>query len=283
MYTECTVGSCGNPIFSTGLCRKHYEQERLKHAVSCSISGCSSKAYRGDLCATHYREKLKLSRPICVVPNCTNHQKTLSSGLCEKHLFRQQRHGSIEQPRSKDWGSREQHPLYDTYHWHKRKGDSGMCKEWRDDFWDFVNTVGERPDGHTLRKHNNKKPLGPTNWYWKESHCSKDKAAYAKSWRERNPEKAKNADLKKQYGITIDEYNRMADEQNNRCAICGGMETSRDQHGAPRLMPVDHCHKTGRVRALLCALCNKALGGFKDDPELLRKAAKYVEKYLAPQ
>lgn len=280
MYTECVVGPCGNSTFSSGLCRKHYEQERLKNAVSCSISSCESKAYRGVLCSKHYREKLNLSHPICIVPNCANHQKTLLSGLCEKHLFRQQKHGSSEQTRPNDWGSREKHPLYSTYQHHRRKGSSGICQEWASDFWAFVNTVGSRPDDHTLRRHDNKKPLSPTNWYWKESIACPNKAAYAKSWRERNPEKAKNAALKKQYGITIADYKQMAYEQNNCCAICGEMETGKDQYGAARLMPVDHCHKTGKVRALLCSHCNKALGGFKDDPKLLIKAAKYIEKHL---
>lgn len=154
-----------------------------------------------------------------------------------------------------------------------------MCQEWRDDFWAFVKDVGERPEGYTLRKHFNEKPIGPDNWYWKEPIDSDDKAEYARKWRNTNPEKAKNADLKKSYGITFKEYNQMAHRQNNRCAICGQKETSTDRNGAPRLMPVDHCHKTGVIRALLCSQCNKALGGFKDDPVLLRKAAEYVEKY----
>lgn len=279
MYTECTVGSCGNPIFSSGLCRKHYEQERLKNAVSCSIHGCNNTSYRGDLCVTHYREKLKLSRPLCTVPNCKNHQKTLSSGLCEKHLFRLQRHGSITQPRPSDWGSRESHPLYSTYHGFRRKGVHGMSEEWRNDFWLFVNTVGERPSNHTLRRINDKEPISASNWLWKESESSADKAAYARAWRNSNPEKMKNSDLKKKYGIGLNEYNNMCAAQNNVCAICNKPEMSTDKDGGPRMMAVDHCHKTGKVRALLCGACNKALGGFKDDPELLRKAALYIESF----
>lgn len=279
-YTECSHADCGTPVFSRGLCRKHYEQERLSTAAPCSFSGCGNKSYRGDLCAKHYRETQLASRPTCTVSGCTNPQKHLTLKLCQKHLFRYSRHGSIEQPRNTDWGARETHPLYQVYHWQRRK-PNGMCKEWSDDFWLFVDAVSPRPDGHTLRKHDLKQPIGPGNWYWKESTPSKDAAAWQKAWRERNPEKIKNTNLKKTYGITLEEYNRMSVAQNHCCAICGGKETRVDKNGAVRFMPVDHCHKTGKIRALLCTSCNTALGGFKDDPELLRKAAAYIEKYLA--
>lgn len=277
-YTECSHANCGNPVFSRGICRKHYEKERLETAAPCSISGCEKKAYRGDLCSEHYRAKQKESRPICIVPGCGNHQKTLKSGLCEKHLFRYSRHGSVEQPRNKDWGARETHPLYDSYHWHRRKID-GMCKEWSDDFWVFVEAVGERPDGHTLRRYNNSKPIAPGNWYWKESTPSKDKAKWQRAWRERNPDKVKDADLRKRFGITLEEYRAMSEAQGHKCAICEQPETSVDKNGAELFMAVDHCHKTGKIRALLCAACNKSLGGFKDNPSLLRKAAEYVERH----
>ena len=278
MYIECSVGHCGQSTFSSGLCRKHYEQERLKLASPCSISGCTASSYRQGLCSSHYRKQLRESHPICTVPNCTNHQKTLSSGLCEKHLFRQTRHGSIKQPRAKDWGSREQHPLYNSYNTHKRSS-VGMVAEWVADFWLFVETVGDRPLNHTLRKSNPARAIGPDNWEWKESESSADKAAYARQWRRNNPDKDKNNTLKKHYGITLDEYNEMARNQNNVCAICHNPEYSVDKDGGPRMMAVDHCHTTTKVRALLCSSCNKALGGFKDDPELLRKAASYIESF----
>lgn len=278
-YTECSHTNCGNPVFARGICRKHYEQERLETTAPCSFSGCQNKAYRGDLCAEHYRIKQKAAKPICTVPGCANHQKTLKSGLCEKHLFRYSRHGTVEQPRNKDWGARESHPLYQAYHWQRRK-PNGMCKEWADDFWSFVDAISPKPDGHTLRKHDNKKPIGPDNWYWKESFDSANKSYYARGWRERNPEKVKSQELKKMYGITFEDYQHMSEAQGHCCAICKRRETAVDAKGAERFMPVDHCHTTGKIRALLCSACNKALGGFQDDPALLRKAAEYVEKYI---
>lgn len=154
-----------------------------------------------------------------------------------------------------------------------------MCDEWSNDFWAFVKDVGERPDNHTLRKLNQNKPIGPDNWYWKESESNADKAKYAKKWREANPEKVKNSELKKSYGIDLTQYNQMHDNQNGVCAICQNKETAVAKDGTIRLMPVDHCHVTGKIRALLCTTCNTALGGFKDDPALLRKAAEYIEKH----
>jgi hypothetical protein len=280
-YTECSHTRCGNPVFSRGICRKHYEKERLETAALCSFSSCKNKAYRGDLCSAHYQKKQKASKPICTVAGCTDHQKTLKSRLCEKHLFRYSRHGTVEQPRNADWGSRESHPLYQSYRWHCRN-EKSICPEWKEDFWLFVSSVGPKQEGYTLRRHNSDKPLGPSNWYWKESTSSKNKAVYAKEWRKKNPDKAKNADLKRYYGITLEQYKLMSTNQYHCCAICGEKETSVDAKGAETFMPVDHCHKTGKIRALLCSACNKSLGGFKDDPVLLRKAAEYIEKHATP-
>jgi hypothetical protein len=155
-----------------------------------------------------------------------------------------------------------------------------MCSEWAADFWLFVGAVSPKPDGHTLRKTDRAKPLGPGNWYWKESTPSKNAAAWQKAYRNRHPDRIKNTELKKLYGITLQDYQRMAEAQNHRCDICGELETAVDKQGVPRRMPVDHCHATGKIRALLCSACNKALGGFRDRPDLLRKAAEYIEKHL---
>lgn len=279
-YTECSHVNCGNPVFARGICRKHYEQERLATAVPCSFSGCQNKAYRGDLCAEHYREKQKASRPKCTIIGCYYPQKTLKSGLCERHLFRFSRHGTVEQPRRADWGARESHPLYQTYHWQRRK-PNGMCKEWVNDFWLFVDTVGEKPDGHSLRKYKKEDPIGPGNWYWKEAIPVKNSAERQRIYRQRHPDKVKSHSLKKMYGITLQDYQQMAEAQNYVCAICCEREVGVDKNGIPRSMPVDHCHTTGKIRELLCSACNKALGGFRDRPDLLRKAAEYIEKHAA--
>lgn len=86
---------------------------------------------------------------------------------------------------------------------------------------------------------------------------------------------ARKSHLKRKYGMTVDQYSEMFKEQKECCAICGEHYTKVPHQ---QLM-VDHCHKTGKVRQLLCDLCNTALGKFKDSPELLEKAAEYVRKH----
>lgn len=278
VYAECRYATCGNPVFSTGVCRKHYERERLETAAPCSVSGCGGKDYRGGVCAKHYREKMSSARPSCTVPNCGDPQKTLKSGLCEKHLFRFTRHGSLEQPRRADWGSRESHPMYKSWCWYKRvKG--ALCAEWAQDFWAFADTVSPRPEGYTLRRLRYTEPLGPGNWWWKEPIKAENKAERARKQRAYNPRAAKNTDLKKMYGVTIGDFDRMAHEQDYCCSICGARESAVDKFGLPRRLAVDHCHNTGKVRALLCTNCNKSLGGFKDNPQLLRIAADYLDRH----
>ena len=67
----------------------------------------------------------------------------------------------------------------------------------------------------------------------------------------------------------------MYEKQQGRCAICGTDEPgSKFKH-----FHVDHDHVTGQVRALLCSDCNTGLGKFRDDPDLLRAAATYIQFY----
>ncbi len=73
------------------------------------------------------------------------------------------------------------------------------------------------------------------------------------------------------YGLTLEQYNEMLTSQNGVCKICAGPD-----NGPWGTLAVDHCHITGKVRGLLCAKCNKGLGQFKDDTELLDKAKSYL-------
>jgi hypothetical protein len=90
---------------------------------------------------------------------------------------------------------------------------------------------------------------------------------------ERSKKRRQRSDLFKKFNINADQYDAMLLEQNGVCAIC------QKEDPCNRLLAVDHCHSSGKIRALLCAACNKALGGFKDNPDILRKAALYIERY----
>ncbi len=83
----------------------------------------------------------------------------------------------------------------------------------------------------------------------------------------------KNIMLKKAYGITLDQFNKMHSDQNGMCAICG----SNVGDSLGRSLHVDHCHDEGKVRGLLCSNCNTGLGKFNDNSELLFKAANYLK------
>ena len=77
------------------------------------------------------------------------------------------------------------------------------------------------------------------------------------------------------YGIQPEDYDRMLTEQNGVCACCGGKETNpKKKH-----LSIDHCHKTGEVRSLLCDRCNRGIGALNDDLDILRKAVVYLERY----
>lgn len=78
--------------------------------------------------------------------------------------------------------------------------------------------------------------------------------------------------LRKDYGITLTEYESMLRLQHMKCAIC-----RKESCASGKNFAVDHNHKTGKVRGLLCMLCNNSLGGFRDNVRLLKRAIKYLE------
>lgn len=88
-------------------------------------------------------------------------------------------------------------------------------------------------------------------------------------------EKAKNISRKcrllKEYGLSIDDFNKMYGNQNGKCCIC-----SKFVEGTK--INIDHCHKTGKVRGLLCWNCNMAIGYLKDNIDNLKNAIKYLEE-----
>lgn len=105
--------------------------------------------------------------------------------------------------------------------------------------------------------------------------------AYQNAYRKLTPEKQKQRALRDSFGMSLAEYSQMVIAQNNKCAICSEEETEM-RGGIIKALAVDHNHTTGKIRSLLCTACNQGLGKFKDDPQILRKAAIYLEKHLEP-
>lgn len=114
---------------------------------------------------------------------------------------------------------------------------------------------------------------------------NKDKLNEAgKVWRGKNKSKVKeyqrSSNLKKNFGLSVADYEKMAVAQNNACAICLATETFiHNATGQVARLAVDHCHASGKIRKLLCANCNRALGLFSDNADTLARAAQYIKDH----
>lgn len=114
-----------------------------------------------------------------------------------------------------------------------------------------------------------------SNFYWERdkgrygTECKSCRRLADRARHEANPTVRRSAALRK-FGLTLDEYDRMAADQDGVCAIC------RDLCPSGRRLAVDHDHSTGAVRGLLCENCNRALGLFQDDPIRMTSAADYI-------
>lgn len=102
------------------------------------------------------------------------------------------------------------------------------------------------------------------------------KANNMDKWYNKNPEKLSSK--WRALNFNIEKYNKLLIEQNNLCAICHKEETLKGVSGKIKRFAVDHCHKTGKIRGLLCGKCNKSIGLFEDNIEKLQKAISYLCK-----
>lgn len=112
---------------------------------------------------------------------------------------------------------------------------------------------------------------------WRKKNPERNAALIA-AWNVKHPEKrgeyCQKSHLKKTYGLTLDDYEALVLKFGGKCGICQTLfRCSKDQN-------IDHCHKTGKVRGLLCRSCNQGIGQLGDSPERLRAAAAYLEAAL---
>lgn len=105
-------------------------------------------------------------------------------------------------------------------------------------------------------------------WYCRIARSEQRRKEYAE-----DPEQWRDYWLNKRYDITVEEYDRLEVLQEGVCAIC------EQPCKTGRKLAVDHCHETKRVRALLCASCNRGIGMFGDNLSLLKKAVAYLETH----
>jgi len=160
--------------------------------------------------------------------------------------------------------------LYRTHNRFKNK--NFLAPEWSN-FETMARVVGDRPADHMLMRPDRKHPLGPDNWGWKRIHYIKDKSLNkSEIWFRQN--------LRLRYNMGYAEYRKLFKAQKGRCAICKQPQTEIfGKTGEIKRLCVDHCHKTNRVRGLLCSHCNRALGKMQDSKELLQAAIDYLNKY----
>lgn len=93
-----------------------------------------------------------------------------------------------------------------------------------------------------------------------------------------NPEiklKYRQKYIERKFGINYEQYNKMLAQQGGVCAICGSAETKC----SAEYLAIDHDHDTGEIRGLLCSNCNRALGLFQDNSEIVEKAMLYLKKH----
>lgn len=112
---------------------------------------------------------------------------------------------------------------------------------------------------------------GPNNGRsYDKDYTRRRTSAANKEWRARN---GREYHLKKTYGIDLDQYNQLLEQQEHRCAIC-----LKHEDECKKRLAVDHNHKTGEIRGLLCNHCNHRVVGRHTDGDVLRKIADYVEQ-----
>jgi hypothetical protein len=225
----------------------------------------------------------------CRVIGCT--KPAVARELCDMHRKRIARHGteddSVGRVVVEGLDNIRDHPLYEVWRTMTRsQRGTQVCDEWKD-FRRFISDVGSKPDGaYRFVRIDATQKYSITNVRWDQSTNSADvkvaKAEYMRRYqrklREHNPDYFKNMDLKKAYGISIDDYRSMLAEQGGVCAICKQPETRVVRRVVSRLH-VDHCHTTHKVRGLLCHRCNTALGQFCDDETVLQSAIDYLRKH----
>jgi hypothetical protein len=105
---------------------------------------------------------------------------------------------------------------------------------------------------------------------WRAKNPTKSRA-HAKAWRIRNRDAVVEAKLVSRYGVSLQRFKELHQEQGGACAICGVVPKSR--------LHVDHDHDSGKVRGLLCGSCNRGIGYLGEDPGRLEAAAAYIRRF----
>lgn len=235
---------------------------------TCSVDGCENKHRARGLCSKHYQRLAKGSdfiphkpdptRP-CSVDGCTNNGHL--KGMCTKHYHRMRRHGTTDDPVPKAAAECSVEGCIEFVR------ARGLCPMHLSRWYKTGSTDPSPIDPH--RRCTQCKQLLPRERFpAKVSVCEDCMPLYrqeqlAKQMQPRLGRKAKRT------------VAALIAAQGNRCAICG----CRGEDAARKRLVLDHDHATGRIRAMLCLQRNSGLGQFRDSPELLAAAIRYLQEH----
>jgi hypothetical protein len=108
-----------------------------------------------------------------------------------------------------------------------------------------------------------------------KSWCKTCSHSYTKELNKKNPDVKREWYLKTKYGLTLEQWVLLFEQQGGRCAICFTFEPN----GRYDTFHVDHDHNTGVIRGLLCDSCNRGIGLLKDSTTVLKSAVSYLERF----
>jgi hypothetical protein len=111
---------------------------------------------------------------------------------------------------------------------------------------------------------------------WREANPDEYRACCAAANARRTPAALRRGHLMRNYGLTEGMYAAMLAAQGGKCGVCGKLPSGKSRYGK---LCVDHDHKAGRVRGLLCRSCNLGIGLLQDSMDVLRAASAYLDKY----
>lgn len=120
-----------------------------------------------------------------------------------------------------------------------------------------------------------------TNKYpYSHAHCRQCRNAKQKTWGRNNRVNTRDNNLYARFKLRRHEYDNLVSEQGNKCAICFQYETYiNKQLDSPNPLSIDHCHRTKKVRELLCQKCNAVLGMSRESIEILESAIDYIRRH----
>ena len=247
---KCAVQDCSGKVKARGYCSKHYERFQ-KHGNPETVLKKRSKS------GIH---------KICTVEGCGKKHSGL--GYCDTHRLRFHKYGT---------------PTPEGIKFPAPRGEflsDGITKTCSSCYLELpvaeFNKQSKRPDGLNIT----------CKSCMKERHAKRYQDPSVRErilessarWRERNPDADANKTLKRKYGITLEQYDKLFAAQGGVCALCKRAETTKRRkkgEGRERLA-VDHCHDTGRVRGLLCFKCNTAIGSLGDTEEDAKRVVEYL-------